>query len=365
MQSAARPNPEEHRELKRLLGRYTASAHHNQEVMARCQDRELLLLTADGLAELLHRLTGSMRLSFDLQEVRLLLLDPFGVLSELLGNLQLTFDMFEGLSLVGDVSEIPARVRAACEPTLDVWSRQQHGWVLPQVAGSVALLPLRRAEGLVGFLYLASQDSERFTPDHATDFLDRFSTICAVCLENAVNRERLRLTGLTDPLTGLFNRRHLDRRLAEEAARALRHDQPLACLFVDADHFKRINDHYGHAAGDHALIQLGRYLRSHLRISDIATRYGGEEFVILLPATSLASAKHLAERICAGVRDNPVSIGVDGKLRLTVSIGVSSLPADFTGEAQDAAARLLQAADTAVYAAKLQGRDRVVENPVL
>ncbi|MFM1892171.1 MAG: hypothetical protein RLZ44_1248 [Pseudomonadota bacterium] len=352
---------QETRHLRRLLDRFTTEAEHNRSVMARCEQRELALLTADGLAQLLVRLTVGMQASFRLRQVQLALVDPYGVIRDLLASLGVIPEDVPGLRLVENLDALPRAFRDASQPCLEPWQHPQHGWLFEPGLGSVAVLPLRRSDGLVGFLGLGSTDARRFTAEHATDFLGRLATIAAVCLENAVNRERLRLTGLTDALTGLFNRRYLNQRLHEEVARALRHDEPLACLFVDADHFKRINDTHGHAAGDRVLADLGRFLRQQLRSSDTATRYGGEEFALILPQTDRANARQLAERIRAGVAARPVQLEDGATVRVTVSVGVAGLPDNPSRNIETAAAALLEDADAAVYAAKRAGRDRVMD----
>jgi diguanylate cyclase (GGDEF)-like protein len=348
-------------QLLKLIRGLTADANHNQAVMARCHQRELALLSAPDLRTLLARLVDDMRVSFTLDETRLVLLDPHRVIAELLAMLGADeAEMMRGLQLVEHPPEIPRRFREATTPCLGPWAAERHGWLFSRPFGSVAVLPLRRTDGLVGFLGLAANAPERFTSEHATDFLGRLAAIAAVCLENAVNRERLRLTGLTDSLTGLFNRRYLDQRLHDEVARAQRYGHPLSCLFVDADHFKRINDRHGHPVGDLVLVRLAGYLRDHLRASDIATRYGGEEFAVLLPATDAAGAALIAERICASIREQPIPTGSGEDICLTVSIGVGSLPPGHGQGVEQGARRLLETADAAVYNAKRQGRDRVV-----
>lgn len=351
----------EARQLRRLLDNLRSDAAHNQSVMARCSERELALLTADGLVQLLVRLTVGMQASFRLRQVQLALLDPYGVVRDLLADLGMVPGDMPGLRLLRDTRALPTPYRSAEAPLLGAWHHDRHGWLFDPGLGSVAVLPLRRSDGLVGFLGLGSTDPDRFTERYATDFLARLGTIAAVCLENAVNRERLRLTSLTDALTGLFNRRYLNHRLQEEIARALRHGEPLACLFIDADHFKQINDSYGHAAGDRVLAKLAEFLRQQLRGSDTAARFGGEEFALILPQTDHASACQLAERIRSAVSARPVALDNGDQIRVTVSIGVSSLPAAVPEGIEVAARQLLERADAAVYAAKRAGRDRVMD----
>ena len=161
-------------------------------------------------------------------------------------------------------------------------------------------------------------------------------------------------------MTELHNRRYLDRRLQEELSRASRYRQPLSCLFIDADHFKRINDNYGHQAGDSVLRELANRIRSQLRASDVATRYGGEEFALLLPQTSLNEALLLAERIRMEVAQTPVYLENGEELPLTVSIGVSeTLPMLGKSRHKEVGEHLLASADQALYQAKANGRNRI------
>jgi diguanylate cyclase (GGDEF)-like protein len=164
---------------------------------------------------------------------------------------------------------------------------------------------------------------------------------------------------ITDPLMGVYNRRHLDRRLEEEMGKALRYGLPLAALLLDLDHFKAINDEHGHAVGDQVLRALGNLMLDAVRKADIVTRYGGEEILVLAPHTSLAEGRLLAERLRAGVASKPLVAGSETKdgrpLHATVSIGVAAL-----GPEVKDAATLLKAADDALYRAKREGRNRVV-----
>lgn len=156
-----------------------------------------------------------------------------------------------------------------------------------------------------------------------------------------------------DPLTGVFNRRYLDDTLPRVMAHTLALGKPVALLMLDADHFKRINDTYGHKAGDCVLSTLGARLRDNLRSNDIVCRYGGEEFLIVLPGMSQEHAIGKAEQLCKVVRQWPVE-ALDHTLNVTVSIGLACSPL----HAEDAES-LVHAADTALYAAKTAGRDRI------
>jgi diguanylate cyclase (GGDEF)-like protein len=160
---------------------------------------------------------------------------------------------------------------------------------------------------------------------------------------------------LRDGLTGLYNRRYLDRVLGEEFDNAKRHGWPLAVLFVDLDRFKRINDEYGHPAGDKVLKRAAQILIANSRDSDVVARYGGEEFVLLLPGTNETGAEFTCERIIKAFRDNAHAISNDKSVMLTASIGaaIQGKHSDF-----DHCNELVEAADKQVYNAKRQGRDR-------
>jgi diguanylate cyclase (GGDEF)-like protein len=158
---------------------------------------------------------------------------------------------------------------------------------------------------------------------------------------------------ITDPLLGIFNRRFLDRRMLEEVLRAQRHRLDLSLLMVDIDNFKQVNDTWGHQVGDLVLQHLIQMLEADLRQTDILARFGGEEFVILLPHTSEEDAFKLAEKLRRIVEQTPLHRIPE--LRVTVSIGTSSLLPD-----GDDAHSLLERADKSMYRAKREGRNRVV-----
>lgn len=161
---------------------------------------------------------------------------------------------------------------------------------------------------------------------------------------------------MRDGLTGLYNRRELQRRLKEEIDRSARYGRHFALLMVDCDHFKRVNDEYGHLAGDHVLHQIADTLRAALRATDFVARYGGEEFAILLPETAETGALELAERIRALVGDRAIPLEDATALQMTVSIGVANFPGDGSTERE-----LTAKADQALYAAKRAGRNRVCQ----
>lgn len=162
----------------------------------------------------------------------------------------------------------------------------------------------------------------------------------------------LRTLASVDALTGLRNRRNLEQRIAAEVSRSRRHRRPLAVAIGDLDHFKRVNDEFGHAVGDDVLRTVGVRIRRNLRTEDLAVRWGGEEFLLLLPDTDRNSAVQVADKIRLAVSDQPVDFR-DHSVPITISFGVAQL----TDE--DEADELVRRADEAMYRAKSLGRNRV------
>ncbi len=176
-------------------------------------------------------------------------------------------------------------------------------------------------------------------------------------LTTAQKYDRIRREVVTDPLTNLYNRRFFEKRAEEEIGRSLRHQQPLTLLMIDVDHFQRINDSYGHQTGDRVLQSVARHLRDGVRQTDICGRYGGEEFVVLLPNTPGRNAVFLADRLRAGVADIIYSgLGIPRDVVITISVGVATCPRDAT-TVDDLIAR----ADAALYEAKNEGRNQVCQ----
>jgi diguanylate cyclase (GGDEF)-like protein len=158
-----------------------------------------------------------------------------------------------------------------------------------------------------------------------------------------------------DELTGLYNRRELDRRLAAETARVHRSQQTFSLVLLDVDHFKSINDRFGHAAGDEVLRRLASIVQSELRISDMAARYGGEEIAIVLPDTSADDAENVAVRLRERLEREMFDVGAGAAIGVTASFGVSCAQGTAT-----TTACMFAAADEALYEAKATGRNRVV-----
>jgi diguanylate cyclase (GGDEF)-like protein/PAS domain S-box-containing protein len=175
----------------------------------------------------------------------------------------------------------------------------------------------------------------------------------ALAIANFRLRETLRLQSVRDPLTGLYNRRYLEESLERELRRSERAGNPMSLIMLDIDHFKDYNDRFGHEAGDRVLSLLGDFLKAHLRGSDIACRYGGEEFILLLPDAPLGVTVQRASTLREEVKKIPVKYGGATLEGITLSLGVATLRPSQSG------AQLIRAADVALYEAKAKGRDQV------
>ncbi|MDD4929981.1 MAG: diguanylate cyclase [Gallionella sp.] len=191
--------------------------------------------------------------------------------------------------------------------------------------------------------------------DEVKSRLDLFCQGMALALNNALTHDRLQKIAALDPLTGIYNRRFGMARLSEEFGRAVRATTPVGVLMFDIDHFKKVNDTYGHLAGDRVLIQVAKTARAALREGDILMRYGGEEFLIILPGASKEDSLGVGEKLRRMVEDSSVADG-DQVIRVTISVGATSYP-EFEVTADQ---ELVKRADEALYQAKETGRNKVI-----
>jgi diguanylate cyclase (GGDEF)-like protein len=220
---------------------------------------------------------------------------------------------------------------------------------------SFVCLPLTFQPQKFGLLYVYRDDRDDFEREEI-ELLATFAHVAAGAISNARLYAQMAELARTDALTGIANRRAFDERLATEAARAERYRRAFAVLAVDVDHFKRINDTYGHQAGDEALKFLAALLRDRGRAGiDVAARVGGEEFALLLPETGTDGARDMGERVRTAVEHSPIHLGEGIDVGVTVSVGVSCYP-----DHADSADTLMRNADEALYTAKRLGRNRTV-----
>ncbi|MBW7934194.1 MAG: diguanylate cyclase [Gemmatimonadaceae bacterium] len=227
---------------------------------------------------------------------------------------------------------------------------------------SVIALPFTLGKVQAGVFFLRRMVNEPPLTNEDVEFADSVIKAAVAAIHRAqviettkADNARLEVLAHTDPLTQVLNRRALTVRLASELERARRYDSMLTLLMVDLDHFKRVNDTYGHLVGDEVLREVATLLQNEVRSVDVVARYGGEEFVVVLPETSLVGATTFAERIREHVAATPFAASLVEPLRLTASVGVSAYPSATVNSVDDLFAR----ADEALYRAKADGRNRV------
>jgi diguanylate cyclase (GGDEF)-like protein len=233
--------------------------------------------------------------------------------------------------------------------------------VAPDLQGSSLCVPLIAQSEALGVWHLESSGRGARTRRaaafaHQQRLAQTATEHIALAVANLRLRSSLHEQSVRDPLTGLYNRRFLEQALDREVRRAGREAVSLGVIMADLDHLKRLNDEFGHAAGDAVLRAIGAFLAANVRTEDVVCRYGGEEFALLLPKASLADAGLRAEALRAGVAGLRPGIGTGAPLPVvTMSFGVAAMPDQ--GSTGDG---LLGAADAALYRAKAEGRDRVV-----
>ncbi|MEA2108151.1 MAG: sensor domain-containing diguanylate cyclase [Pseudomonadota bacterium] len=354
----------ENQRLRQQMQNLLQQANKNEEKKQRFDKLELRLIGAESFAELFSLLINDYRSIFKLDCISLALTDQKNELQLLIRNVEPPGSNYRELIFLPDPEIIKQLFPTPMGPLLGPYQDQQHHILFPgysQKPASVALLPLKRREVMIGSLNLGSFLPTRYTDDGHTDFLTHLGSVVSMCLENTLNHERLKRVALTDPLTGIFNRRFFDRRIADEVSRTHRYGQPLTCLFFDLDHFKNINDQLGHQTGDQVLQKIAGIINSHLRRSDIFARYGGEEFVVLLPHTTCSAGREIAERIRKNIAGHNFELP-DRKInKITISIGVAALLPEMSGKkGTTGPEQLIKTADQALLQAKENGRNQVV-----
>ena len=188
-------------------------------------------------------------------------------------------------------------------------------------------------------------------------FEDRIGRLEGENLDLLMQNRTLSEISARDSLTGLYNRWYVMEKIDSEMNRALRHGSPMSVLMLDLDHFKKVNDSFGHSVGDEVLKVVGQVLRESCRVYDVAGRYGGEEFCVVLPETRVGNTKQVAERIRSRLASTELPVG-SSSITVTASIGVAGMDS-VPDEGVVSAAALLDRADRALYAAKHHGRSRV------
>lgn len=219
--------------------------------------------------------------------------------------------------------------------------------------GSALCVPMMAHGETTGVLYLSSSDPD-YLDEYRVEMIRTVTEQISLALANLSLQETLRSQSIRDSLTKLFNRRYMEVTLTREFSRARREKRPVSVMMIDIDHFKRFNDSHGHEAGDLVLSEMGKLLARLSRTEDIACRYGGEEFLVVLPGAGLEDAQKRAELIRSEAQKIALQHNRETLAPITLSIGLAAYPQN-AEQSEDVVA----AADTALYAAKKEGRNRV------
>lgn len=348
-----------------LLGEEITNWRTNLEEMVTSRVKEL-----QTLYEVAYTISRSLDFKTVLTEVLDLVL---GAMNEQKGMVVLAGDEGDTLSLIsqrglsaeavgrvsrtkmgeGWINEIITGNKAERFSTGDGYMPENLAGIAQDGVKSILAVPISARGVAFGVIAVFSSRKERFTDDDES-LLATIGNQVAVAVENARLYERTLELAREDGLTGLANRRHLMDLLIQEVGRACRYEMPLSILMLDLDRFKRFNDTYGHLKGDELLREFGNILKNSIRSTDIAGRYGGEEFAVILTNTSLKGAIVIAERIRKFVEALKITVNKDVPPQgNTVSIGIAELAPGETHE------DLLAAADAALYRAKEGGRNRL------
>jgi diguanylate cyclase (GGDEF)-like protein len=359
-----------------------SQAQKNEAKLQKMQEQELLFVSANSLPQLIDIILQQYRDAYELDYVSLLLIDKDYEIRHVVefmspGLLKLPTLIFADTHTQLEnvvIAQIAAKEKTnpidhqktlfpnfKDEPYLGKCTDACKDILFPSIhkkTESVAVIPLIRNNKLIGSLNLASFDPARFISGTGTNLIKRLSSIVAVCVENAVNNEKLKLLGLTDALTGIHNRRYFMQRLEEEIVSGTRQKLPVSCLFIDIDHFKSFNDIYGHAVGDQVLRDVANIIKKQMRLSDVLARYGGEEFSVLLTNTDTVLAQEIAERIRLSIANAIFKVdSLSEDLNVTVSIGCTTMKDTDSQNITSLGEGLLNSADQALYVSKDAGRN--------
>ena len=338
---------DENRELRHYVAEVMKRLHQNEQLFSQLFELESQVLKATDLEDLCFALLHGLRSNFDLDFVRFWL-DR----SSFMGGRKLNALSERDLVWVesGEIKQMGLSRKRAWLMRLS--PDKNFDWLETQDEhlGSLALLTLGDIDHPFGVLGVGSMDSDRFSPDQSTDFLQHLAQVVGLTMEHAVTRERLARLSITDSLTGSHNRRFLQPHSHQPLSQWFGNECNVACLYADVDHFKSMNDRLGHSAGDDVLACVCKTMRQFVRAQDPLIRMGGDEFVILLPGCSLGKAKEIAGRIVAAVAD----IEVEGDESISLSMGAAFSPA----EKDMAVKQIIEHADQAMYVAKALGGNR-------
>ncbi len=318
----------------------------NEEIAKKFFEVEVSILSILNFKDLFEKLLTEIREKFFIPYVWISLIDENDISSLVveLGSSDLLKqrlnllpkDTF--LTLIGNNTK-PILINKDLTPYYKLFPKNE-----TYLIRSLAIAPITFQGEIIGSLNHGDPSPTRYSPGMDTTLLERLAVKVSICLANVAAHEKVRMAATRDPLTGLLNRRVLEGVLKREFIRAVRYGQPLSVVFMDLDDFKALNDTYGHDAGDTALRFFAQNLTRMCRESDILGRWGGDEFVLILPFSTHSDAKQLVSRLELFFKDN--HLGFEGKtIRLSLSFGTATS----TDAGVEDASALLRKADRSLY----------------
>ncbi len=344
--------------------RIAAAERYQHSMTEALRDTALALTSSLELDDILDRILDNVGRVVPHDAVNIMLVDPNGETTTIVrsqgysergagGVINFRF-VLSGVPILKQMVRDGKPVTIPDTTASELWVRRSESdWVNSYIGA-----PIRIRGETVGFLNLDSATPGFFNDRHAEQML-AFADQAAIAIQNARMYTKLQELAITDPVTGAFNRRGLTQLGDREVDRSIRFAHPLTAVMLDIDHFKRVNDTYGHLTGDRVLRALARCCRDSVRNVDIVARYGGEEFVLLLSETDVSMGATVAERLRSAVEELYVEADTPGDMpgkgvRITASLGVAALTQDMTNLSE-----LIASADHALYVAKQTGRNRI------
>jgi len=343
---------------RQKLFELTSEVENTEAVLLRIQQHELRLLVANALPELLNELVNY---PIGKGVVTLVLADPMGEIQNILYLFGVNKSEFPAVIFVDNLSELNSHLGSLKKPSLGPFLEDMQPLFHNNIKlRSVALLPLIRGEKNIGCLNLGAQDPIRYTRHHAAHFLEHLARVAAVCLQNVVTSAQSSRGAFLDPMTGLFNRSYLDVSLRQEVLRSKVDHQDICCLLIDLDGFEVLNDSYGYEKGNQVLHSVTDRISQTIGEDGIVGRYGGDEFAIFLPRTSLSGALKYGKCLLSAINSSPVAFTDNGEpisITTSLGLGIYQTRENFTNDA--AVEAIVGRADEALYRAKRLGGNRV------